>query len=84
VRVLSLVDRASIGKGPSQQLLDQTGLLDVDLIPHPTIMHMLDKIMKCPNCRRTILRRALVRADVLFGDWGRTPSENEKRIEFYV
>lgn len=79
-----MADRAAAKKSPSRQPSNQTGLLDVDLIPHAAIMSMMNKIMRCPNCRRMILRSALVRADVLFGDWNPPSPEEEKRIEFYV
>lgn len=79
-----MADPAAAKKSPSRQPSNQTGLLDVDLIPHAAIMNMVSKIMRCPNCRRMILRSALVRGDVLFGDWSPPSPGEEKRIEFYV
>ena len=82
--VLSLADRAPKENSPSRRPSNQTGLLDVDMIPHAAILSMMSKVTRCPNCRRTILRTALVRADVLFGEWTPPDPEEEKRIEFYV
>jgi hypothetical protein len=37
----------------------------------------------CPNCRRQIQPDPLIRADVLFSDWGDEP-EADKTIVYYI
>ena len=45
---------------------------------------LLGRGFRCPHCRRTIASDPLVRAEVLFGEWGDTAAAGSSQIIFYV
>ncbi len=47
-------------------------------------MDRINRISRCPNCQKRIARNPLVRADILFSDWGSTRKAGEKAVEFYI
>ena len=83
-KILSIVfDKPSVAKASDHGETANTPI-PTDSWTYTMIKRTVSRVNTCPNCKRKLPRDPLVRAEVLFGDWGVPSQEDGKYIEYFI